>query len=280
MCNIQPADDTRSASYVQLGPADDAPPFATRRVSSAGMTRPTLLELVAQALMSTEAGYDRLAPKFDATPFRTPDAILEVMAARIGPIDRALDVCCGTGAAMRWLRPQCRESVVGLDFSAGMLAEARRRLEDAPGSAAIELVRGDALAMTYYREFDVITCVGALGHIVEDDEDRFVAGIARALRPGGRFVFVTGERPSPASRGWWMAHAFNVAMRARNALVKPQFVMYYLTFLWPDVRPLLERHGFEVTVARGVFPLPYERALLVTATRSCASAPFRGSADA
>ena len=37
---------------------------------------PTLFELARQALSSTEHGYDLLAPKFDVTPFRTPDAIL------------------------------------------------------------------------------------------------------------------------------------------------------------------------------------------------------------
>ena len=46
---------------------------------------PTLLELARQALSSTEHGYDLLAPKFDYTPFRTPDAILDAVAPHIGP---------------------------------------------------------------------------------------------------------------------------------------------------------------------------------------------------
>src|SRR4051812_33728448 len=82
---------------------------------------PTFWELAVQALSSTERGYDLLAPKFDYTPFRTPDAILEQVAAHLtpfGPFDSALDVCCGTGAAMRVLRPLCRRRVVGLDRSA------------------------------------------------------------------------------------------------------------------------------------------------------------------
>jgi hypothetical protein len=36
---------------------------------------PTLRELAVQALSSTERGYDLLAPKFDYTPFRTPEEI-------------------------------------------------------------------------------------------------------------------------------------------------------------------------------------------------------------
>ena len=232
---------------------------------------PTLLELARQALSSTEHGYDLLAPKFERTPFRTPDTILEPLASRIGgprSIDAALDVCCGTGAAMRALRPLCRTRVVGIDFSEGMLAEARRRLEITPGDARIELVRGDVRAMRFDAEFDVVTCVGALGHILPADEDAFVAGIARALRPGGRFVFATSERPPVTSRAWWISRTFNLVMHARNAIVRPPFIMFYLTFLWPDVRALLERHGLVVEAHRDVFAHPFERGVLVVATRS------------
>ena len=231
---------------------------------------PTLLELLRQALVSTEHGYDLLAPKFDRTPFRTPEPVLEGIARVLGEprsIDAALDVCCGTGAAMRHLRPLCRERVVGLDFSAGMLAEAERRLADVPGTAAIELVRGDALALPFEGAFDVVTSVGAFGHVRREDEDAFVAGIARALRPGGRFVFATGARPRPTSPWFWAAHGFNAAMRVRNAVRSPEFVMYYLTFLWPEVRPLLERNGFTCEAVTGVCPAPYERVVVVVATK-------------
>src|SRR6267142_5401519 len=131
-----------------------------------------------QALTSTERGYDLIAPKFDKTPFRTPEAVLDAMDELIGPprsIGSALDVCCGTGAALRHLRRRCRDRVVGLDFSEGMLDEARRRLAGCDGDAAVELVRGNALALPYEDAFDVVTCFGALGHIEPPDEDRFVA---------------------------------------------------------------------------------------------------------
>ena len=41
---------------------------------------PSLPELAVQALSSVESGYDLLAPKFDHTPFRTPDGVLNVTA--------------------------------------------------------------------------------------------------------------------------------------------------------------------------------------------------------
>lgn len=236
---------------------------------------PTFFELMRQALTSTERGYDLIAPKFDHTPFRTPDPVLDAMMRAIRddsgasptPIGAALDVCCGTGAAMSHLRALCKERVVGLDFSQGMLEEAGRRVNASPGEAAVELVRGNALELPFESEFDVATCVGAFGHILPEDEDRFVAGISRALRRGGRFVFATGEMPPLTSQTWWVLRGFNAAMRVRNALLRPQFIMYYLTFLWPNVRARLEKHGFRVEGRRGLCAAPYDRAIIVIATK-------------
>ncbi|MGW4568791.1 hypothetical protein ACWEN3_42765, partial [Streptomyces sp. NPDC004561] len=66
-----------------------------------GPEGPTLRELAVQALSSVEHGYDLLAPKFDHTPFRTSDVVLDSVAealAGLGPFEDGLDLCCGTGA--------------------------------------------------------------------------------------------------------------------------------------------------------------------------------------
>jgi ubiquinone/menaquinone biosynthesis C-methylase UbiE len=125
---------------------------------------PTLRELIVQALSSTERGYDLLAPKFEYTPFRTPEAIVVPAIAHLGSpgsIATALDMCCGTGAAIRHLRRLCRDRVVGIDMSGGMLAMARQQTAEALGNAPIELVRGNALAMPFTAAFDVVVCFGA-----------------------------------------------------------------------------------------------------------------------
>jgi ubiquinone/menaquinone biosynthesis C-methylase UbiE len=231
-----------------------------------GREGPSLFELLHQAMVSTEEGYDLLATKFDKTPFRTPDEVSAGIADAIGPFDDGLDVCCGTGSAMLHLRRHARRRVVGLDFSQGMLDEAGRRAAASPG-VPVELVRGDALAMPFDAEFDVVTSVGAFGHILREDEAKFLKGIWRALRPGGEFVFATAENPPPTSPFFWAAHGFNAAMRVRNALFKPQFIMYYLTFNWPDVRTTLVDAGFDVTLERDRFPPPWKNALLVRARK-------------
>jgi ubiquinone/menaquinone biosynthesis C-methylase UbiE len=231
---------------------------------------PTFWELAVQALSSTERGYDLLAPKFDYTPFRTPDFILERVGQYVqtlGPIDAALDVCCGTGAAMRILRPLCQMRVVGLDVSAGMLAEARRRTADAPGAAALEFVRADALRMPFDAAFDLTVSFGAFGHILTKDERHFVGQLAQVLRPGGRFVFVTGYMPPLLSLRYWLARGFNAVMRVRNLVLSPPFIMYYLTFLLPEVQKLLEAGGFDVEVREMGFKGQLAALRLVTATR-------------
>ena len=236
---------------------------------------PTVFELARQALSSVERGYDLLAPKFDLTPFRTHDELLEAVAPLIGParsINRALDLCCGTGAAMRVLQPLCRKQVVGIDFSLGMLLEARRRLGSSQGGATLRFVRADALELGFDAVFDVITCFGALGHVVRRQQPRLLRGVAQALVPGGRFIFVSSAWPPPWSPRLWLSLGFNAAMAVRNAVWQPPFVMYYLSFLLPRARRLLEEQGFEVEVHPGCYPR-HPWIDLVVATRATSTRP-------
>jgi len=233
---------------------------------------PTLRELAVQALSSTERGYDLLAPKFDHTPFRTPDVVLDAVAAFLAPLapfGSGLDLCSGTGAGMRMLRPLCRDRVVGLDVSRGMLDAGRRRA--GPG-ADLDWVRGDALDVPFGPAFDVVVSFGAFGHFLERDQPRLVAQAAGLLRPGGRFVFVTSHLPSVWSAHFWFAHGFNAAMRVRNLLLSPPFVMYYLTFLLPEVRGMLEREGLTVEVRPLADSGPLASLRLVSAQRNFRSA--------
>ena len=231
---------------------------------------PTFWELAVQALSSTQRGYDLLAPKFDYTPFRTPQGLLEVVGeqlAALAPFDAGLDICCGTGAAMAVIRHHCRRRVAGIDFSQGMLEVARQRLADAPGEARLEYVRADVLAMPFTAAFDLTVSFGAFGHILPKDEPRFIAEVARVLKPGGRFVFITTYMPPMWSPHYWFSQLFNAAMHVRNFIKKPEFIMYYLTFLLPEVETLLRQHGFAVEVRDMGFTGLWSMARLVIATR-------------
>jgi SAM-dependent methyltransferase len=196
------------------------------------------------------------------TPFRTPPEILGGAADYLArdPPRRALDLCCGTGAMLEVLRPVAKELTVGLDFSRGMLRVARR--------TEAALVRADALAPPFEEAFDLVTCFSALGHFLPSEQQTLVRAIRGVLRPGGRFLFATGNMPAVTSISYWVSRAFNAAMHVRNAVWSPPFVMYYLTFVLPEARALLESEGFEVSVASGVFRAPFERLCLVDARRT------------
>jgi ubiquinone/menaquinone biosynthesis C-methylase UbiE len=205
---------------------------------------PSLRELAVQALSSVEGGYDMLAPKFDRSPFRTPDSVLDAAAGALrplGPFGRGLDVCCGTGAGIRVLRSVCRGPVAGTDFSAGMLAQARGAHPDA------SWVRADARALPFAGAFDLAVSFGAFGHFLPSERPRLFAGVRRALRPGGVFAFPAFGLPPATSRWYWALLGFDLAMRVRNAVWRPPFVMYYRTWPLPAVRADLTTAGFTVT---------------------------------
>ncbi len=218
---------------------------------------PTLRELAVQALSSVERGYDLLAPKFDHTPFRTPDTILDAVASALGglgPFDDGLDLCCGTGAGLEVLEQMCRESVTGIDISAGMLEVARQRAEsgERTGGPRVTLVRGDARALPFAPAsssgpaFDLVVSFGAFGHFLPGELPGLFAQVRNVLRPGGRFAFPVVAPARPGSRAYWALLGFDAVMRVRNAVWKPPFVMYYRSFRLADVRRELTHAGFDV----------------------------------
>jgi ubiquinone/menaquinone biosynthesis C-methylase UbiE len=205
---------------------------------------PSVRELATQALSSVEGGYDLLAPKFDRTPFRTPDIMLDATVGvlrPLGPFGRGLDVCCGTGAGLQVLRSLCQGPVIGVDFSTGMLAQARRAHPDA------RWVRADVRALPFAGAFDLAVSFGALGHFLPSERPGLFAAVYHALRPGGVFAFPIGAPMPVTSRWYWALLGFDLAMRVRNAVWRPPFVMYYRTWPLPAVRDDLTASGFTVT---------------------------------
>lgn len=102
-------------------------------------------------------------------------AVLQLLDPKSG--ERILDLGCGDGALSVKLR-NAGAQVLGVDGSADMVAAAR-----ALGLEA-ELVDGHALR--FDAEFDAVFTNAAL-HWMTRPAD-VIAGVARALRPGGRFV--------------------------------------------------------------------------------------------
>ena len=129
------------------------------------------------------AVYDR--PGFqDATYRPVHDAVLARLA-EVQP-DMVLDIGCGTGQLTRRLTERFPDAeIVGVDYSAGMLGEARNRVV---GSA--NLVRADAVHLPFRSaSADVAVCTESF-HWYRDQR-RALAALASVLRPGGQLVIAS-----------------------------------------------------------------------------------------
>jgi demethylmenaquinone methyltransferase/2-methoxy-6-polyprenyl-1,4-benzoquinol methylase len=120
-----------------------------------------------------------------------------VSRLNIGPDDRVLDVATGTGAVALELvrRHGCR--VVGVDQSAGMLDEARRRV-----NGRVELVEADAQSLPFADgEFDALTFTYLLRYV--SDPAATLRELARVVRPGGTVAGLEFGLPRGAWRPAW-----------------------------------------------------------------------------
>jgi SAM-dependent methyltransferase len=92
-----------------------------------------------------------------------------------------LEIAPGPGRLTREIRPTGR--LVCLEFNEGMIAEGRA----ACGEKA-EWVRGDAFALPFGKQFDLVYSFRFIRHFHRADRERLYAQIHRVLRPGGHLV--------------------------------------------------------------------------------------------
>jgi demethylmenaquinone methyltransferase/2-methoxy-6-polyprenyl-1,4-benzoquinol methylase len=119
----------------------------------------------------------------------------------VGRDDTVLDVATGTGTVAAELARRTGCSVVGLDQSEEMLAEARRRVP-----ARVALVQGDAEHLPFPDAcFDGLTVTYLLRYV--DDPARTLRELARVVRPGRTIASLEFAIPSdPVARAAWEAY--------------------------------------------------------------------------
>lgn len=137
--------------------------------------------------------WDRIARKYAADPIADPagyEATLRRVQGLLSPQHEVLEVGCGTGMTALRLAGGTRQ-YLATDLSAGMIAIARERQAAAPQALPqLRFARADAeRPEPGPRRFDAVLAFNLL-HLV-DDLDQALAVVARALRPGGRFISKT-----------------------------------------------------------------------------------------
>ena len=107
------------------------------------------------------------------------EAVLKLLAPQPG--EHILDLGCGDGALTEELAT-AGAHVTGVDASVAMLEEARKR--------GLHVLQMTGEELTFEQQFDAVFSNAAL-HWMRDQQ-AVIAGVVRALKPGGRFVAEMG----------------------------------------------------------------------------------------
>lgn len=155
------------------------------------------------------------------------EPLLALLAPQPG--ERILDLGCGDGALTAKLA-ETGATVVGVDRSHELLAAAQSRGLDA------RWMEGQAL--TFAAEFDAVFSNAALHWMTQPDA--VIKGVARALRPGGRFVGEFGGHGNVAA----IVVALLAVLARRGVDGEALLPWYYPTA--EEYQARLESHGFRV----------------------------------
>ena len=133
------------------------------------------------------AAYDADAPAYDEHEY--PSDVQREWVARvlrlIPPGGTVLDAPCGTGKYLAQVAA-AGHRVVGVDQSAGMLAQARAR------GIAVALEHTALQDLSYDRDFDAVITVDAMENVPPEDWPLVLANLHRAVRPDG-VMYLTVE---------------------------------------------------------------------------------------
>ena len=168
-----------------------------------------------------------------------------VDAAELAPGDRVIDVGCGAGDTLMAMAARVGPAglALGIDTSARLLAQARARL--APQACAMLVCAAAETHDPGAGAFDAVA--SRLGMTFFGDMDRALRNVRRALRSGGRLVFVCwqGLRANEWMRAPWEAVAVHVRVPEAPAPAGPG------PFALADparIRAVLDRAGFRDVV--------------------------------
>jgi demethylmenaquinone methyltransferase / 2-methoxy-6-polyprenyl-1,4-benzoquinol methylase len=152
----------------------------------------------------------------------------------LGPRETVLDVATGTGAVARELVAEKGCTVVGLDQSPEMLAEARRR---AP--SGVTLMEGRAEKLPFPDgTFDALTFTYLLRYV--DDPAATLHELVRVVRPGGTIAGLEFALPRGVWRPLWELYV-RVGLPTAGRLLSPGWAEVG-AFLGPSIRTFYERY--------------------------------------
>ena len=153
-----------------------------------------------------------------------------VRAVAPEPGERILDIAAGTGTSSAALQKN-GATVVAVDFSAGMIAEGRKRHKN------IEFVEADATKLPFGdNEFDAVAISFGLRNIVEPKAA--LSEMYRVLKPGGHLVICEFSKPPVAifRAGYWAYLQYVMPTITDRISSNPAAYSYLAESIkaWPD----------------------------------------------
>lgn len=131
---------------------------------------------------------------------------------RLAPTEtaRILDIPCGHGRLAIELASRLPGArVTGFDISEQLLAAAREDAIARGVSERVAWLRGDMRRLSSSPEFDAAFCCGgSFGFFDDAGETAFLAAVAKALAPGGRFVLDASKAAECLFPAFRERHAF------------------------------------------------------------------------
>jgi ubiquinone/menaquinone biosynthesis C-methylase UbiE len=137
----------------------------------------------------TSLAYDRWSHVWNLARYLNSSIYETALAQLDERHQRVLDIGCGTGLMSAKLAATGRQ-VLGVDLSAAMIAQARRR-----GNARMEFLKGDAENLPVESgSFDAVVNLISFHHYPHPE--KAMAEFLRVLRPGGRLVLIAFDLDS------------------------------------------------------------------------------------
>ena len=133
--------------------------------------------------------YDQIAEWYVAA--RNPEVgvpDLAALARRLPPRARVLDLGCGDGIPISRFLTREGFEVMALDSSPEMIARYRTNFPDVPTTCQ-RAEQADFPA----ESFEAVVAWGVLFHLSETEQRDVIGKVAGWLRPGGRFLFTSGD---------------------------------------------------------------------------------------
>ena len=151
-----------------------------------------------------------------------------ILAARLRPGDRVLDLAGGTGDLARLALARGAGEVVVADVNPRMLAVGRDRLLDRCPAGRIRFVGADAENLPFAdRSFDCVLMGFGLRNVTRIE--RALESVRACLRPSGRFVVLEFSRITvPALRSLYDRYSFSVLPRLGGLVTGDEAAYRYL----------------------------------------------------